>query len=254
MQKNAIKKYEDKIEELEEHVDQITLTKESLQRHLDLANSKNIELEEELAAKRQNHVEAPDKFALQIKQQAEIIQTLEHQNRELKTLGSASIYNSDWEREKEVLEIDLKNRVDKVVQLQMQLDEARETIMYLQSTMGKGEVHFRKKNEELERALKELKLQQNQASSQMQMLQVDKEVFERRIKMIKEKKSLSKDQVRILKDRLREEVERNRVLEEQLNAGPKVPRISIPSNIKKPIKGGTRSTSIHHTEENPFFR
>ncbi len=78
-----------------------------------------------------------------------------------------------WDEEKEMILRDLQNRVDKVVRLEMKLDEEREKYRKLEAMMTVGDKPLRRKIQQLERQVQQLTLMYHQVVSEKSVLKVD---------------------------------------------------------------------------------
>lgn len=92
-----------------------------------------------------------------------------------------------WDEEKEMILRDLQNRVDKVVWLEISLDEAREAYWWLESSFGKGDKELKWKIDQLERNVQQLTLMYHQVVSEKSVLKVDNNVFQHKIEWKEEK-------------------------------------------------------------------
>ena len=157
-----------------------------------------------------------------------------------------------WDDEKEQIIKDLENRVSKVVELEMALDESEERFRRLENNMNQGDVTLRKKINKLESQSEQLTLMYHQVVSEKSVLKVDFQVAEKKLKRKDEKissleKTLNKlrDQntqlkkilvaVKSLKMRAPDE---NKVIESNNVTG-------IPSSgrIVKPLRGGRKEAT-----------
>lgn len=147
---------------------------------------------------------------------------------------------------------DLENRVSKVVQLEIALDESEERFRRLENTMGQGDTHLRKKISKLENQAEQLTVMYHQVVSEKSVLKVDYQVAEKKLKRKDDKivaleQTLSKlkeqntslkkilNGLKILKMRQNDE---NKVVENNNVTG-------IPSSgrIVKPLRGGKKEAT-----------
>ena len=154
-----------------------------------------------------------------------------------------------WANEKIQILRDLENRVSKVVQLEIALDESHERNRRIENTINQGDVPLRKKIGKLENQAEQLTIMYHQVVSEKSVLKVDLQVSEKKLKRKDEKiiqleKALSKLKEgnivlkRILKGlknlKLRANNE-NKVLE-----GNNVTGIPSSGRIVKPLRGGRK--------------
>lgn len=154
-----------------------------------------------------------------------------------------------WAEEKMQILRDLENRVSKVVQLEIALDESEERFRRLENTINQGDVPLRKKISKLENQAEQLTIMYHQVVSEKSVLKVDYQVAEKKLKRKDDKitsleKTLNKLReqnsslkkiltgLRNLKMRASDE---NRVIESNNVTG-------IPSSgrIVKPLRGGRK--------------
>jgi hypothetical protein len=88
---------------------------------------------------------------------------------------------SKHEREKNIILKDLQSRVDKVVKLEMELDEERDKNRTLEATMTDGEKILKKKVNTLENNLEQLTQMYHQLNTQKSTLKVDNQVTEKKL-------------------------------------------------------------------------
>jgi kinesin family member 5 len=86
-----------------------------------------------------------------------------------------------------MLHSDLQNRVDKVLKLEMQLDEMRDGYKQLESTISKDDLKYMRKALNLEKNLESINQMFQNATSEKSIIQVNLQVAERQIARQKEK-------------------------------------------------------------------
>lgn len=167
------------------------------------------------------------------------------EDKKLKLLeNSYQMERERWERDKKSLMSQVKDGVDKVISLQMQLEDAVKAYQNLESSMSEGERNYKKKYDNLHRNLEQLNLMYHQLVSQQSSLKVSKAIAEKKAIRISDKlsfnektlkESLEKQnkyevEIEILKNTLNELEIANKQLIVATNFGGK--------NIKKVIRGG----------------
>jgi len=179
-----------------------------------------------------------------------------------------------FEGEKQLILKDLQNRVDKVVKLEMDLDESKEKYKGLEASMSEGDKSMRRKVNSLERNLEQLTLMYHQLASQKSLLKVDNQVFERKVQRKNEKiteleKQLAKAKEQLNMFKAQAEALKNALIkntipgsegmvlsEEQQNFLLQRPYLGVTSSvalpqhsskIRKPIKGGRRMQNLRGT-------
>jgi kinesin family protein 5 len=96
-------------------------------------------------------------------------------------------HKKHWEHERDLILIDLKNRVDKVVKLEMDLDEAREAYRTLEGSLSRDDQALKQRTNKLERNNEQLTLMYHQVVSEKSVLKVDLQVLERKLQRKDEK-------------------------------------------------------------------
>jgi len=81
-----------------------------------------------------------------------------------------------------MIERDLENRVDKVIRLQIELDEWKEKYKNLETTMSEGDLALKKKVNSLERNLEQLTLMYHKLVQNKSVLKIDTQVNEKKLK------------------------------------------------------------------------
>ena len=149
---------------------------------------------------------------------------------------------------------DIQNRVNKVIELENELDDSRDSYRTLETYMDEGGRSLKKKNDYLERNLEQLTLMYHQLVSQKSHLDIEKKLADKKIQRNVDKiKQLEQD---VLKYKLLYEeadLRLNQYSEENIHSS-KMVRSSIGvGNIKVTIKGGNNSSKRPSLlNKNPF--
>lgn len=153
-----------------------------------------------------------------------------------------------WIEEKKVIARDLQNRIDKVVRLEIELDESRERYKNLEGTMTQGQSALMKKSDILEKNLEQLTVMYHQLVSQKSILQIEKKVAERKTSRLNDKVQTFELQLKQMKEDIQRSNERRKAAEEKLERYEKFEKAELMpygrmsvgqvSRIKKTIKGG----------------
>ena len=293
-----VTKYKTEAKQKEEQSEKLLLTKESLESELSSLNETKLELEQKLNEKaveidqlqieakmnRQGNLQSAEEKINELNSELEEernrnseyqkdIQTLQ---RKLNESLSSSVHDLNqikdsmreeivrqerekWVEEKRAILRDLQNRVDKVVSLEIELDEARESYKNLESTMSEGERNLKKKTDTLERNLEQLTLMYHQLVSQKSMLKVDKQVNERKIQRLNERNKNLEEQLKKQKElSMKLEHEINSLKDERLSFQPSFssnratlgPGFPVSTKIKKTIRGGGGGRLFSQTPRN----
>lgn len=145
---------------------------------------------------------------------------------------------------------DLQSRADRVVRLELELDDAREQMKSMEENMNEGERTLKKKVNSLERNLEQLTLMYHQLVSQKSMLKVDNQVYEKKLQRKSERCDELIKQLNAASEQLSGYKHRCEILSYELtemrNAGGTASATkglnSVSGNhkIKKKIKGGNK--------------
>lgn len=174
----------------------------NLKKDLTLYKGKNITLffnEEEAGQLIKSQIELRDKQKYDEKQRAELSAQVDSLSEELrgaveesnpniqaitKKLADEQVLKSEmrWAEEKMQILRDLENRVSKVVQLEMALDESEERFRRLENSISQGDMPLRKKISKLENQAEQLTLMYHQVVSEKSVLKVDYQVAEKKLK------------------------------------------------------------------------
>jgi kinesin family protein 5 len=149
-------------------------------------------------------------------------------------LGRKEKDKSNDERKKIVS--DLQKNHDRIADLEVQMDQAKDTCKNLESYMTDGERALKKKTDTLERNLEQLTIMYKQLVNQKSTLGVDGKLAEKRLNRVSETNKKLEEENKKLKS-LIDQVE-NKAAEEVLSS-QKSSKVTLNNlNIKKTIKGG----------------
>jgi kinesin family protein 5 len=282
--KEKLKTVEDTFKDHENIIEKLVLTKEKLETSLEELNKTKLLLEQELSKKntevnqlKQEMILSPEN---QIRQRSmtatslsnllvserEEVQLLRQRNQELESTindfltGSfpeikkkndeylQSKLNNEktrWSKERSEIMRDLENRIQKVVDLEIQIDQAKDAYRYLEKNMGKNEKILVKKNEGLEKYIGEISTDYQRELKMKEKLRIDFEYSQKKLEEEQLKNSFLSNKVEeltVLLDDMRNRVSN---LEDELSMSSARGRPScIPGNIKRPIKGGGRQSVL----------
>ena len=189
--------------------------------------------------------------------QEDLKRSLENQKVDLENITQSIVeqrlneQQKKYDYEKTQILRDLQNRVDKVVKLEMALDDAKESYRALENSLTKDDRTFKKHIAKLERNLEQITLMYHQVVSEKSVLKVDLQVAEKKI-MRKEDKVVSLERS---VGQLREQNQQLKAIlhliknnyqpgsaqeEDQITKIEKNNLTGIPSSgrIVKPIRGG----------------
>ncbi|OMJ66260.1 hypothetical protein SteCoe_36958 [Stentor coeruleus] len=161
-----------------------------------------------------------------------------------------------WVDERKKIILDLQTRIDKVTELEIALDDAKVNCKALESYMSEGERSLKKKTDTLERNLEQLTLMYQQLISQKSQLGVDKQLTEKRLnRMTDRNKTLEEENSRLQMLYETAEMKIAQLSEESFCNSNKNSRVSIGvMNIKKTIMGGNPASKRPSVilAKNPF--
>ena len=159
-----------------------------------------------------------------------------------------------WENERKLLMKDLHNRVDKVVHLEIELDEFRESYSVLLASRALGDPH-------MHAALESIQKENAQLTTMYQELLHDKGDLEGSLTDLRHKCTRLQDRNLELEQKLASSLEELKLktgkideLERQLDgiSRASVRSLSLAQHIRKRIKGGAKEISVDLTRSQPF--
>jgi kinesin family member 5 len=154
-----------------------------------------------------------------------------------------------WEQEKKILINSLQNRVDKVIELEIKLDNAKDSYKSLESTLSSGSIDLKRKCDSMEKSLEQLINNFQGLGTENDRLSIELIFYK------KEYDKVAKDN-----EKLREKLENFQACEESYEYRIKMlenelsqiyaakERVSFSGNIRKYIRGGPdvrNSISLH---------
>ena len=159
-----------------------------------------------------------------------------------------------WAEEKKNMCKEIQNKIDRVIELEMQLDDSKHNYITLESYLSEGERALKKKVDQLQRNVEELTLMYHHLTNQKSHLDVEKKLSHKRLQRNHDKIILLEQEVKKYKE-LYENFQQkyNKCIEDNLNAA-KVFRSSLGiANIRKTIIGGTASARRFSLQSKNFF-
>jgi kinesin family protein 5 len=85
------------------------------------------------------------------------------------------------------LEKDLHNRIDKVIKLELQLEEVKDAYKSLEHSISRDDLKFKQKAQNLEKNLEQIHQMYQNVTSEKSILKVDLQVAERKLSRKEEK-------------------------------------------------------------------
>jgi hypothetical protein len=159
-----------------------------------------------------------------------------------------------WAEERKNIIKDLQNRVDRVIELEVALDDSKDSYKTLESYLSEGERALKRKTDTLERNLEQLTLMYHQLVSQKSHLQVEKQLADKKLGRMNEKIKVLEEENKQFKITFEEYEARFRQNADESSIYDKTRRGSIISgNIRKTIQGGnSNSKRPSLISKNPF--
>jgi kinesin family protein 5 len=77
---------------------------------------------------------------------------------------------------------DLQNRVSKVLELEMELDEVKDAYRQLEQSLSRDEQQYKQKAQRLERSLEQMSMMYQQAINDKSQIKVDLQISENKVK------------------------------------------------------------------------
>lgn len=157
-----------------------------------------------------------------------------------------------WKEERKKIVVDLQKNIDRAVEMENQLEQARETCKNLESYMTDGERALKKKTDVLERNLEQLTNMYQQLINQKSTLGVDSKLSEKKFTRVNDRNKILEAEYKKL-NYLIEQAESKLGASEEITSSQKSSKVMNSGNIKKTIKGGAPGSvrpSIVVTNEN----
>lgn len=285
-----------KIMQADEEVEQLSMVKKTLQMDIttirqqkliieQLVTEKVLEIENlKLSIKLKGERSEVDKLKDRLKDagenlnytleiNAKLLKDKEELNAQLNASYSGGNYNIDtlkdnirrevlnietakWDHERKLLFRDLKNRVDKVIQLEMEMDEIKERYLKLQNTLTYGEKGLDKRVELLERNLE-------QVSNLFQTVSFEKADVVTQKDLYFNKSSILQKQVESLTKQLKVASEESKMFKSNLDIATselsyfkhnsKYSMAPLTGRVKKTIRGGSSFISTPRNNQSAFI-
>lgn len=277
--KERVKAVEETLKDQENLIEKLVLTKEKLETLVEDLNKRKIVLEQELSQKNteilhikqdillsEDHKARPRTLTATslsnlLASEREEVHLLRSQNEELESTINEILTKSypdiakknqeflqqklgaekaKWAKERSEIMRDLENRIQKVVELEIQIDQAKDAYRYLEKNMGKSEKNLIKKNEGLEKYIGEISTDYQRELKLREKWRIDCEYYQKKLteeflrneELVKQIQEMSSHQEYI-------ESKMRSMEEESVNLSSARGRPSYNvGNIKKPIKGG----------------
>jgi len=277
--KERVKAVEETLKDQENLIEKLVVTKEKLETLVEELNKRKIVLEQELSQKNTEILHIKQEILLSddhkarprtmtatslsnlLASEREEVQILRSQNEELESTINEILTKSypdikkkneeflaqklgaekaKWAKERSEIMRDLENRIQKVVELEISIDQAKDAYRYLEKNMGKSEKVLVKKNEGLEKYIGEISTDYQRELKLREKWRIDCEYYQKKLteeflrneELVKQIQEMSSHQENI-------ESKMRSMEEESVNLSSARGRPSYNvGNIKKPIKGG----------------
>lgn len=162
---------------------------------------------------------------------------------------AVSYARREWEEEKAQLGLDLQNRVEKVIRLEIEIDEAHESYRSLEESMRGGDTAMAHKVAALEKALDSLNLNYHTLLSQGSHLRVENEVLSKRVSRKSDRVRVLETELATAQDQLKQAAAQLEVLNAELieararGLSSRSAMSFTSTKLKKPLKGGAKGTA-----------
>ena len=195
-----------------EMLDSFDLIKETLQKEIYLSNVKVLELEKKLSQKESAQAQPPlissrgcleDLRSLLFKEKEETKskaqeitdlrsslsqilnkKTVEYKVHETIRDEIARKEREKWSEEKRGILKDMQNRIERIIELELILDDSKQAYKNLESMMSEGERALKRKTDALERNLEQLTLMYHQLVTQKSQISVEKVLAEKKLSRV----------------------------------------------------------------------
>ena len=155
----------------------------------------------------------------------------------------------EWEEEKAQMGLDLQNRVEKVIRLEIEIDEAHESYRSLEESVRGGDSAMAHKVTGLEKALDALNLNYHTLLSQGSHLRVENEVLSKRVSRKSDRIKVLECELATARDQLKQAAAQLEALSAELLeartrglSSRSAMSFTCP-RLKRPLKGGAKETA-----------
>lgn len=231
--------------ELKSHaeiIEKLNLTKDSLEQDLQHANYKIMQLENEIHDREleKNSSAKPGKLAIEelhqllIKEQADNSATIKENsiirqnlievlNKKLPENKLNQIIQDEllrkerekWLEEKNSLKKEILMRVNKIIDLENQLNNSKQNYNNLESMLSQGERVLKRKTDTLERNLEQLTIMYNQLVSQKSQISVEKTLAEKKLSRVSETIRKLQEELEKCRSDLEASQQQNEIMKEE---------------------------------------
>jgi kinesin family member 5 len=276
------------IKEKDNLIEKLTLTKEALEKEIFIANTKIIELENKACEKNnQNQTNAKLKHEKNVVSPVDDLKDLLKKEKEAhaatqKELQSLRVNLNElinkkypevkvqelahdeilrkerdkWIEERKSLMREMQIRVERIIELEIFLDNSKESYKNLESYMSEGERALKRKTDTLERNLEQLTLMYHQLITQKSQLQVEKQLADKKLSRVGEKTRSLELEVDNYKNLYEESQQKIAIYEQEItliqNAKDKKRALNS-GNIKKTIQGGNYHSRLVSSSSNNTY-
>jgi kinesin family protein 5 len=162
-----------------------------------------------------------------------------------------------WIDERKKLILDLQKSLDRVADLEILVEQAKDSCKNLEGYLSGGERNMKKNTDTLERSLEQLTIMYHQLTSQKSQLGIDKRVSEKRLAKLNERNKFLEVENKQLAVQLEQAEQKLLLTMGDSQSSMRNSRISIGnSNIKKTIMGGAPGSKRASVNNNkiPFIQ
>lgn len=209
--------------------------------------------------KNQDFTKKIEQLEISLEESAEVLKSKGGNIQELLIKQAVSREKKNWDDERKSIIRDLKNRINKVIELEISLDSAKENYEALENTLTLGEKKLKQKTDVLSKNLEQLTFLYNQLLNEKATSKVDLKVLERKNMRLSERNFLLEEELKKHKSLLLESELKCKFLEEEasyinssrvsMNNSSRIGRGSFIPHIKKMIKGGHEPPPLSYVME-----
>ena len=121
-----------------------------------------------------------------------------------------------WNDEKKNMTKDIQTRINKIIDLELDLDNSKQKYKNLESMLSEGERALKRKTDTLERNLEQLTLMYNQLVSQKSQISVEKTLAEKKLSRVSETIKNLTDELEKCRAQLEVYQQKNEILENEI--------------------------------------
>ena len=275
--RHKLAQYEKMIQEQNETIERVVVTKETLEKEVKSVNDKMLQMERSFIEQQVN-AEAFSNFSLKAgfedlkdllnrekdesnsktKEIEELRKNLrqvinkrasEFTIQEVMRQEIARQETEKWSDEKKKLIKEIQTRIDRIIELELSLEDFKQAYWNLEDLLSDGEKTLKRKTDTLERNLEQLTLMYHQLVTQKSQISAEKTLAEKKLSRVSETIRKLTEELQNFKDLFEKSEEQCKILTQQLSSlkGTRGTFRHNPGNCIKFIQGGK-----HKSNSNPI--